>query len=171
MQDVQIHDCFCMEKRKKKDHNLYRSCKLFMSKDRLEVVRVDCGVASIPPFRINIPSSSESIWFDTKITRAEPNDKVELGEVLGPLCLLLDQYCCSNHSPEQHSQFAYFSKAHRRLSSSGDYKRTQQEALTILSTIYIYGSWSMLQQYLPALIFIPLPHVLLLRLSYHIHMP
>ena len=34
------------------------------------------------------------------------------------------------------------------LSSSGDYKRTQQEALTILSTIYIHGSWSMLQQYL-----------------------
>ena len=92
-----------MERREKKDGSLYGGCKLFLSEDGLEVVRVDCGVASIPPFRINIPSSSESIWFDTKITRAEPNDKVELGEVLGPLCLLLDQYCCSNHSPEQHS--------------------------------------------------------------------
>ena len=28
------------------------------------------------------------------------------------------------------------------------YKRTQQGALTILSTIYIHGFWSMLQQYL-----------------------
>ena len=92
-----------MERREKKDGSLYGGCKLFLSEDGLEVVRVDCGVASIPPFRINIPSSSESIWFDTKITRAEPNDKVELGEVLGPLCLLLDQYCCSNHSPKQHS--------------------------------------------------------------------
>ena len=63
-----------------------------MSEDRLEVVRVDCGIASIPPFRIDIPSSSESIWFSTETTRAEPDDKVELGEVLGPPRLPLDQY-------------------------------------------------------------------------------
>jgi len=92
-----------MERREKKDSSLYGGCKLFLSEDRLEVVRVDCGVASIPPFRIDIPSSSESIWFDAKTTRAEPDDKVELGEVLRPLCLPLDQYCCSNHSPEWHS--------------------------------------------------------------------
>ena len=30
-------------------------------------------------------------------------------------------YCCSNYLLEQHSQFAYFSKALSRLSSSGDY--------------------------------------------------
>ena len=34
---------------------------MFLSEDGLEVVRVDCGVASIPPFRIDIPSFSESI--------------------------------------------------------------------------------------------------------------
>jgi len=45
--------------------------------------------------------------------------------------------CCSNHSPEQHSLFAYFSKALSRLSSSGDYKRTQQGALTVL-LLYLY---------------------------------
>jgi len=32
-----------------------------LSEDRFEVVRVDCGIASIPPFRINIPPPSESI--------------------------------------------------------------------------------------------------------------
>jgi len=53
-----------------------------LSKDRFEVVRVDCGVASIPPFRIDILSSSESIQFGTKMTRVEPDDKVELREVL-----------------------------------------------------------------------------------------
>jgi len=50
-----------MERREKKDGSSYRGCKLFLSKDGLEVVRVDCGIASIPPFRIDIPSSSEGI--------------------------------------------------------------------------------------------------------------
>ena len=45
--------------------------------------------------------------------------------------------CCSNHSPEWHLWYAYFSKAHRRLSSSGDYKRTQQGALVTL-LLYLY---------------------------------
>jgi len=63
-----------------------------LSEDGLEVVRVDCGVANIPPFRIDVPSFSESIQFRTKTTRAEPNDKVELGEVLGPPHLPPGQY-------------------------------------------------------------------------------
>jgi len=81
-----------MKRRKKKDSSSYRGCKLFLDEDGLEVVRVDCGVASIPPFRIDVPPSSESIRFCTEMTRAEPNDKVELGEVLGPPCLSLGQY-------------------------------------------------------------------------------
>ena len=71
---------------------MYRNYKLFLSKDELEVVRVDCGVASIPPFRIDVPLSSESIWFGAEMTRAEPDDKVELGEVLEPLRLSPGQY-------------------------------------------------------------------------------
>jgi len=63
-----------------------------LSEDGLEVVRVDCGVASIFPFRIDVPSSSESIRFCAKITRVEPNNKVELEKVLGPLCLPLGQH-------------------------------------------------------------------------------
>jgi len=55
-----------------------------LSKDGLEVVRVDCGIANIPPFRIDVPLSSENIWFYVEMTRVEPDDKVELGEVLGP---------------------------------------------------------------------------------------
>ena len=65
---------------------------MFLSEDGLEVVRVDCGVASILPFRIDILLSSESIWFGAKTTRAEPDNKVELGEVLGLLHLLSGQY-------------------------------------------------------------------------------
>ena len=63
-----------------------------LGEDWFEVVRVDCGIASIPPFKIDIPLSSESIQFGTKMTRMEPNDKVELREVLGPLHLPLDQH-------------------------------------------------------------------------------
>jgi len=58
-----------------------------LSKDGLEVVRVDCGIASIPPFRIDVPSSSESIQFCAETTRVEPDDKVELGKILRPLRL------------------------------------------------------------------------------------
>ena len=65
---------------------------MFLSEDGLEVMRVDCGIASIPPFRIDIPLSSKSIQFSAETTRAEPDDKVELGEVLGLPCLPLGQY-------------------------------------------------------------------------------
>ena len=87
-----IHNCSCAERRKKKDGSLYRDCKLFLSEDGLEVVRVNCSVVSILPFRIDVPLSSESIWFCAKMTRAEPDDKVELEEVLRPLHLSLGQY-------------------------------------------------------------------------------
>ena len=71
---------------------MYKGCKLFLNKDGLEVVRVDCSIASIPLFRIDIPSSSESIRFCTEMTRVKPDDKVELEEVLRPLHLPLGQY-------------------------------------------------------------------------------
>ena len=47
---------------------------------------------TIPPFRIDVPSSSENIWFYAETTRAEPDDKIELGKVLGPPRLLPGQY-------------------------------------------------------------------------------
>ena len=89
---IQIHNCSCIERRKKKDHGLYRGCKLFLSEDGLEVVRVDCSIASIPPFRIDIPLSSKSVQFGAKMTRAESDGKVELGEILRPLHLSLGQH-------------------------------------------------------------------------------
>jgi len=55
-------------------------------------MRINCGITSILSFKINVPPSSESIWFGAKITRTEPDDKIELKEVLGPPCLPLGQY-------------------------------------------------------------------------------
>ena len=65
---------------------------MFLSEDRFEVVKVDCNIASIPLFSINIPLSSESIQFGAETTRAEPDDKIELGEVLRLLYLPPGQY-------------------------------------------------------------------------------
>jgi len=63
-----------------------------LSEDVLEVVKVDCGVSSIPPFRIDILLSSESVWFSAEIIRTEPDDKVKLGEVFKPLHLSPGQH-------------------------------------------------------------------------------
>ena len=65
---------------------------MFLSEDRFEVVRIDYSIASISPFRIDILPFSKSIWFGAEITKTEPDNKVELREVLGPLHLSLDQY-------------------------------------------------------------------------------
>ena len=81
-----------MEKREKEDYSSYRGYKLFLSEDGLEVVRIDCGVASISPFGINVLLSSESIWFGVEMTRIEPDDKVELRKVLRLLHLFLGQH-------------------------------------------------------------------------------
>ena len=84
VQNVQINNYSCVKKGKKKNSNLYKGYKLFLSEDWFEVIRINCGIASIPFFRVNILLSSENIQFGTKITRTEPNDKVELRKVLGP---------------------------------------------------------------------------------------
>ena len=55
-------------------------------------MRVDYDIASIPLFRIDIPPFSKSIWFGVKTTKKEPDDKIELREILGPLYLSLGQH-------------------------------------------------------------------------------
>ena len=65
-----------MERREKKDSSLYRDYKLFLSEDGLKVVRVDYSIASIPPFRIDIPLFSESIQFSAKTTRTDSDHHV-----------------------------------------------------------------------------------------------
>ena len=50
-----------MKRGKEENSSSYRGCKLLLSEDWFEVVRVDCGIASIPPFRIDVLLSSKSI--------------------------------------------------------------------------------------------------------------
>ena len=62
---------------------------MLLSEDKFEVVRIDYSVASILPFRIDVPLSSESIQFGAKMTRIEPDDKIVLRKVLRLLHLSL----------------------------------------------------------------------------------
>jgi len=89
---VQINNYSYVERGKEKNSSSYRDFKLFLSEDWFEVVMIDCSIASIPLFRIDIPPSSESICFGAKITRTEPDNKVELREILGPPYLPPGQY-------------------------------------------------------------------------------
>jgi len=63
-----------------------------LSEHWFEVVEINYGIASIPLFRIDILSSSKSIWFGAKMTRTEPDNKIKLREVFGLLHLPLGQY-------------------------------------------------------------------------------
>ena len=73
------------EKERERKQLIQRGYKLFLSEGWFEVVRVDCGIASILSFRIDILLFSESIQFGVKTTRIGPNDKVKLREILRPL--------------------------------------------------------------------------------------
>jgi len=72
-----------VERREKEDSSSYRGCKLFLSENGFEVMRVNCDIASIPLFKIDVPSSSKSIQF---------SDKIELREVLRLPYLSPDQH-------------------------------------------------------------------------------
>jgi len=84
-----------MKRRREEDSSSYKNYKLFLDEDWFEVVRVNCGVASISLFRIDVPLSSKSVQFGTKMTRMEPNNKVELREILGLPHLPLSQHLSS----------------------------------------------------------------------------
>ena len=71
---------------------MYEGYKLFLSENWFEVVRVDCGIASIPLFRIDVPPFNKSIQFGTKMTRTESDGKMKLREILKPSHLPLGQH-------------------------------------------------------------------------------
>ena len=54
-------------------------------------MRIDASIILIPLFRLDVPVSSEGIRLRIKLSRAETNDNVELGEELQPAGLLPGQ--------------------------------------------------------------------------------
>src|ERR1700731_1716207 len=49
-----------------------------------EVLRIDAGVVTIPLFGIDVPTSSQCIWFHSELTGAESDHEIELGQELRP---------------------------------------------------------------------------------------
>ena len=64
---------------------------MFLCEHWPEVVGVSPGIATIPLFGVDIPSSSESVWLCTELTGAETNGHVELGQIFRPAGLLPGQ--------------------------------------------------------------------------------
>ena len=67
--------------------SLEECSELFLHEDWLEIVGIDVSIVLIPLFGIDIPASSEGIRFCTKLSGAETNNHVELGEELRPVGL------------------------------------------------------------------------------------
>jgi len=55
-------------------------------------MRFNYSIAIISPFRRDISLSSQSIQFDTNMSRAELDNKIQLQKILIPLCLSVNQY-------------------------------------------------------------------------------
>jgi hypothetical protein len=51
---------------------------LFLCKDWVKIMWIDCSIAIIPPFWVDVPLSSESVRLCSKMSGTEANDKVEL---------------------------------------------------------------------------------------------
>ena len=58
---LSINDNYCVEQRKNKGCCSDRYCKLFIDKNKFKIMRVDCNIASILPFEIDVPSFYKSI--------------------------------------------------------------------------------------------------------------
>ena len=57
---------------------------MFLHEHGSEVSQIYAGIVASPLFRIDVPSSSKSIRFGTKVSRVESDHEVELGEEFGP---------------------------------------------------------------------------------------
>ena len=68
VKSIKINNCCYIKQRRDKNYYSDRGHKLFMGKNKLEVVRLTHGIASMHLFKINVPLSNESIWFNAKIT-------------------------------------------------------------------------------------------------------
>ena len=68
VKSVKINNCCHIKQRRDKNCYSDGGHKLFMGKNKLEVVRLTHGIASIHFFKIDVLLSNKSIWFNTEIT-------------------------------------------------------------------------------------------------------
>lgn len=71
MKFVNIHYSASTEGRSFKESGAERHGELFLSEYRMEIVRIDCCVLTIPLFWIDVPSSSECVQFPSEFPWSE----------------------------------------------------------------------------------------------------
>ena len=64
---------------------------MFLGEHWFEVVQIYVSVVPIPLFWVDVPMASEGIGLCSKVSRAEVDGKVELGEVCRPAGLMVGQ--------------------------------------------------------------------------------
>ena len=60
-----------------------------MGEHRLEVLRVDPGIGTIPLSGVDVPSSSQGVRLSTKFAKVKVDNQVKLAEEFRPAGLLL----------------------------------------------------------------------------------
>ena len=78
MELLGIHDDACTECWNIGRRSSEGSNELFLGKDWMTVLWVYSTVGFISLFKVDVPSSSQSIGFSTEFTGSEANDQIEL---------------------------------------------------------------------------------------------
>ncbi len=58
--------------------------QLFLTENRLKILRVNSGVVATSLFKVHIPTTSKCIGICTKLSRTEAHNEVELGKEFRP---------------------------------------------------------------------------------------
>ena len=78
MKGFEVHDCGCSEYRSVECGCSEEGSKLLVSKHWSKIVRVNSCITPFPLFRVDLPLSSQCVWFGSEFTRMETNHEVEL---------------------------------------------------------------------------------------------
>ena len=84
---LDVHDGNSLEDGDIQGGCLKGQCQLFVNKNWTEIVRIYRGIVAASLLRVDIPLSSQSVGFGTKLARAEMDDEVKLQQIFRPLDL------------------------------------------------------------------------------------
>ncbi len=65
--------------------------QLFLTENRLKILRIDSGIVTTSLFKVHIPAMSKCIRLCTELPRMEADNEVELGKEFRPLRLVAVQ--------------------------------------------------------------------------------
>lgn len=83
-----------LENQGNKEGCLEGRCELLLSEDWAKVLRIDLGIVLIPLFGVDVPASSQCIWYRSEPSGMEPDNHIELAQKFGPANLSPSQNLC-----------------------------------------------------------------------------